>query len=591
MKAKKLIPLLLSIAMITAIGCGKTEAGSNSQSVEAYENETDATDTESDIAESDNIELENMDEGNTDEAAKLAGDSSLGGKDDYALDTAGDANYKGNSHEAYVRHYYEKKYHKVKDISIQEESGRDRYVVQVDVDAPYGECVFTHRISFERLENDAWYETDWEPDEIAYYPDADSFLGKWYFHGETADISIMIHKIDLSAGKIAYEYVCDCDYIYRDKYMSQSREHFTGESDRVMTSDLINKKDGYYFEIENVKVYLDPITGVNVSTITLSQSDNYNKIEPYLPASRILVEDTPMFAEEGGLTGNNARYSYRSTYSRFNSNGLANNDGDGTRIKQTYQIWGAYKSLCGTAYVSGKENLKEYLDKSAEIYIYGDGKLLKTITDKEVKEADYELYFEVDVSNVKELTFDMPGELMYKKESGWGADQALLNLGNLVVSKHDTYNAVHFAYSDEGALALQSTAKADEYMLSSYSFYEETGFRPVFLAVTYDKRFYELNDNFEYDLNEQEVRKYAKDVFDDVTEPGTNSFLIIYFSDEIEPNNYVVERYFYFYSPNNEKAVEKIKAWFMETRDINSKMLSDGIIDTLRNNRIMYLDL
>ena len=103
MKAKKLIPLLLSIAMITAIGCGKTEAGSNSQSVEAYENETDATDTELDIAESDNIELENMDEGNTDEAAKLAGDSSLGGKDDYALDTAGDANYKGNSHEAYVR--------------------------------------------------------------------------------------------------------------------------------------------------------------------------------------------------------------------------------------------------------------------------------------------------------------------------------------------------------------------------------------------------------------------------------------------------------------------------------------------------------
>ena len=150
---------------------------------------------------------------------------------------------------------------------------------------------------------------------------------------------------------------------------------------------------------------------------------------------------------------------------------------------------------------------------------------------------------------------------------------------------------MHFAYSDEGALALQSTDKADEYMLSSYSFYEETGFRPVFLAVTYDKRFYELNDNFEYDLNEQEVRKYAKDVFDDVTEPGTNSFLIIYFSDEIEPNNYVVERYFYFYSPNNEKAVEKIKAWFMETRDINSKMLSDGIIDTLRNNRIMYLDL
>ena len=70
----------------------------------------------------------------------------------------------------------------------------------------------------------------------------------------------MIHKIDLSAGKIAYEYACDCDYIYRDKYMSQSREHFTGESDRVMTSDLINKKDGYYFEIENVKVYLDPIT-------------------------------------------------------------------------------------------------------------------------------------------------------------------------------------------------------------------------------------------------------------------------------------------------------------------------------------------
>ena len=71
MKAKKLIPLLLSIAMITAIGCGKTEAGSNSQSVEAYENETDATDTESDIAESDNIELENMDGGNTDWAARM----------------------------------------------------------------------------------------------------------------------------------------------------------------------------------------------------------------------------------------------------------------------------------------------------------------------------------------------------------------------------------------------------------------------------------------------------------------------------------------------------------------------------------------
>ncbi len=556
--------------------CGKTETGSQSSSAEVQENETEAVDAGTD---------------NTGESAKLTEDSSLGGKDDYALEFPGDASNKETSHEAYVRHYYESKNYKVKSVSIQEESDRDRYEVVVEVDGPYGECEFTHRVSFEKLENDAWYEDDWDPDESAYYPNADSFLGKWYYKGEAADISIMIHKLDLSAGKIAYEYACDCDYIYKDSglYSSESRERFTGESDRVMTSDLINKEGGYYFEIDNLKVYLDPITGVRASMTTLSQSDNYNTIKSYLPESRILVEDTPVFEEEGGLTGNNARFSYKSPYSEFNSNGLANNEGDGTRIKQTYLLWGAYKSLCGTAYVSGKEDLKEYLDKSAEIYIYGDGKLLKTITDKEVKNADYELYFEVDVSNVKELTFDMPGELMYKKESGWGVDRALLNLGNLMVSKHDTYRAADFAESDEGALGFQSTDKADEYMLSSYSFYEETGFRPVFCAVAYDKRFYELNDNFEYDLNEQEVKKYAKEVYDKVTEPGTNSFLIMYFSDGVEPGNQVVERYFYFYSPNNEKAVEKIKAWFMETRDKNSIWLSDGVIDTLRNNRIMYL--
>ena len=208
-----------------------------------------------------------------------------------------------------------------------------------------------------------------------------------------------------------------------------------------------------------------------------------------------------------------------------------------------------------------------------------------------MKEADYELYFEVNVSNVKELTFDMPGELLYEKDRGWGVDRALLNLGNLIVSKHDTYCATQFSYSNEGALEFQGIDKADEYMLSCYSFFEETGFRPVFVAVTYDKRFYELNDNFEYDLNEQEVRKYAKDVFDDVTEPGTNSFLIIYFSDGVEPDREVVDRYFYFYSPNNEKAIEKIKAWFLETRGKNANWLSDRVIATLHNNRVMYLDL
>lgn len=576
MKVKKLLPLLLLLTFITLFGCAASEANSNGKSVEANENETETKDIKSD---------------NLDKAEKLTEASSLRAEANSALKNAGDASQNENSHEAYARHYYEVRNYTVNHISITKESDRNLYDVEVYVDAPYGECVFTHRITPEELENNFWWDTHWEPDYITYNPEAESFLGRWYYNGQTANISIMIHKIDLSQKKIAYEYSCDCDYVSKTKYSSGSRGHFTGESDRVVTSDLIVKEDGYYFEIENVEVYLDPVLGVKTSLITLSQSGDYNKIKPYLPASRILGDDTPMYLEDKDLTGDNARHSYKSPYSEFNWKGLANNDGDGTRIKQTYFIWGSYQSLCGTAYISGQESLPEHFDKSAEIYIYGDGKLLKTITDKEVKEADYELYFEVNVSNVKELTFDMPGELLYEKDRGWGVDRALLNLGNLIVSKHDTYCATQFSYSNEGALEFQGIDKADEYMLSCYSFFEETGFRPVFVAVTYDKRFYELNDNFEYDLNEQEVRKYAKDVFDDVTEPGTNSFLIIYFSDGVEPDREVVDRYFYFYSPNNEKAIEKIKAWFLETRGKNANWLSDRVIATLHNNRVMYLDL
>lgn len=132
MNVKKLLPLLLLLTFITLFGCAASEANSNGKSVEANENETETKDIKSD---------------NLDKAEKLTEASSLRAEANSALKNAGDASQNENSHEAYARHYYEVRNYTVNHISITKESDRNLYDVEVYVDAPYGECVFTHRIT------------------------------------------------------------------------------------------------------------------------------------------------------------------------------------------------------------------------------------------------------------------------------------------------------------------------------------------------------------------------------------------------------------------------------------------------------------
>ena len=97
---------------------------------------------------------------------------------------------------------------------------------------------------------------------------------------------------------------------------------------------------------------------------------------------------------------------------------LSCKDGDGTRRAQTYPLYGAYETISGTAFIN-KEN-EEDLNKKAEIRIYGDGKLLKTITSSEVIAEGEELFFEVGIKGVKELTIDMPGDAVIRHDAFWG---------------------------------------------------------------------------------------------------------------------------------------------------------------------------
>lgn len=384
--------------------------------------------------------------------------------------------------------------------------------------------------------------------------------GTWTYNSSSSNATIIIHKVDGDIFKVEYNY----DLFYETPHWNDY-EKTAGESTRVEEVELKSSGSSLYFHLGEETFYLDQYAGIHVvnKAIIFSHDSGHGYDIPSkyaMPYSYSLIDSFAI-----SYTSTPLKISLGSDYAgdvRITS-GFGHAGGEASRSTQTYDLYENYRTFYGEFYLSNGATI----GTDAVARIYGDGNLLYEFNANALTENNYEHRFVIDVTGIRELTIDMPGNSV---RSGYFTQPALY-LENVIVTKGVAYDAV--------SLRIPGTTAHDDppLRMECFSFSERTGFQPIFVTIGYNESYFRLNENYDYVLNEETVLVCAKEIYSEYAKNNTNHFIVLYFDDGISDFNDSKSECFYVYAPSELSTI------------YNSLDVFYSIIDSVYKGDVSYL--
>lgn len=385
---------------------------------------------------------------------------------------------------------------------------------------------------------DGWYAN---PVTVNYGSETWNVEGTWIYSNSNSDISLTIHKISEEEAKIEY------DFTYRwpeAGYYGSHMSSYEFKSNRVETRAVYEEDDGIRFLLcdDAEYVYVTKYGGVsygdvwrgysNYSMLTSESDQNYAVLETnnVFPNILALSEFCVINRTQkiGLFNGNSSDDSDISGNIFYETYSYMNDDDPSATNAETYDIYGKYN------YISGTTFLGRYAQagSSGTFKIYGDGVLLYEYNASNFTEADCSEDFVVDISDVRELTIEMPGTSCREKISGWVGlyfDHPVMYAANLMLSKDKPYEM--YGYYPNDIYDTFDWIKSESTLATGLDyFYQKTGIRTYIAFIAYDEQMYALDSEYNYVLSDY-AKKYADELCSNLF-GETHYFAVCYFAEE-----------------------------------------------------------
>lgn len=432
--------------------------------------------------------------------------------------------------ESLKSHYGQEREYTFLEHNTDLDSGMDWYIYQVfDRDGYLGvaeEVQITYMFDFELGSwtfsniNSGGQKYDW------------NVLGNWSYKNSHADLHMVIYQV--TPDDIAFEY----DFSYEISYETIASfrvNSFDYSSSGVEKRTYMLQDDSIRFallegDVNTPHVTIDKYKGVCFDGVWQLPDDTY--IFSYddgeglaIPSEFNIWPDTVALSDVNLVWSPDGIFNYGGDGEDINGNvfsDLFSHISDSGVAQNVFDIYGQYQELSGVVFLPEEFNPGE---QNSTFKVYGDGKLLYEYNSISfTQEHSYE-NFKVNVTGVRELAIEFSGE--HKGSWLFGIFPAIF-ASDLTLTKYDSFD-FYGSYGDD-AQNLNGWIKDKSNLLDSMnSFHGNTDLQPYLALVSFDESFFELNDNFDYQLDQENVEQYGNELYDELFDDGDH-FLVCYFS-------------------------------------------------------------